>query len=57
MQRQRKRQIKQKDAYTLGKTCFFKGAMDNPFKAGSYFYKEWQRGFDRAYIDNLSTLQ
>ena len=45
---------KQNPAYALGHRCFKKGALDNPYKYGTYMYKEWQRGFDAAYMENLN---
>lgn len=44
---------KKNPAYDLGFKCFVRGALDNPYKYGSYMYKEWQRGFDTAYMNNL----
>jgi hypothetical protein len=46
---------KKNPAYSLGYTCFKRGALDNPYKHGTYMYKEWQRGFDAAYMNNLNT--
>ena len=45
---------KQNTAYELGFRCFNRGALDNPYKHGTYMYKEWQRGFDAAYMHNLA---
>jgi len=52
----RKKSNQQTDAYKLGYKCFKQGFMDNPYKYGSYYYKEWQRGFDAAYMTNLIAL-
>lgn len=52
--RKKKQQRHQKhDAYLLGEECFHKGRLNNPFKVNSFLHREWQRGFDNAYFNNL----
>ena len=43
-----------KQAYEEGVQAFFKGTMDNPYKPRTYYWKEWNRGFDTAYFKNLA---
>lgn len=45
-----------KDAFILGKHCFLKLKVNNPYKKNTPFYKEWQRGFDTAYFENLDRM-
>jgi hypothetical protein len=40
-----------KKAYHLGYQAFFEGALTSPFRG--MFKKEWQRGFNAAFKDNL----
>lgn len=39
-------------AFQMGYKAFFKGVLDSPYKNTSVLHKEWQRGFDTAYIEN-----
>lgn len=41
------------NAFVLGSECFLTGRLVNPFKQNSHLYREWQRGFNTAYFDNL----
>ncbi len=36
-----------------GYSCFKRGIIDCPFEVGTRKYKEWCRGFNSAYFDNL----
>ena len=36
--------------------AFKRGRIINPYKVGSSFYKEWDRGFNKAYFENLEKL-
>jgi len=45
-----------KDAFVLGKHCFLKLKVNNPYKRTSHLYKEWQRGFNTAYFENLERI-
>ena len=40
-------------AYNKGYRDFRNGNLDNPFRKGTLFSKEWQRGFNAAYFANL----
>lgn len=40
-------------AYNQGYGDFVKGNVVNPYSVDSYNYKEWERGFNRAYFRNL----
>jgi hypothetical protein len=39
-----------------GYLAFKRGRIINPYKEGSSFYKEWERGFNKAYFENLGSL-
>ena len=39
-----------------GHYAFFKGKMNNLHHPESHRGKEWQRGFDRAYFENLDRI-
>lgn len=43
-----------KYAFDQGVIAFYKGNLDNPYKPGTYYWKEWHRGFDSAYFSNLA---
>jgi len=42
-------------AYDMGYRAFLKGVFNSPYKVTSILHKEWQRGFDTAYLQNLRT--
>lgn len=42
------------EAYLKGVLDFWRGQTCNPYKPKSYYYKEWERGFNYAYYDNLA---
>ena len=42
-------------AFESGKIGF-KNNMDNPFHPESDLYKEWERGYNKEYFDNLKRL-
>jgi len=42
--------------YEYGRQCFYKGNLNNPFRDGTYKHKEWLRGFNRGYFDNLEKV-
>jgi hypothetical protein len=42
-------------AFESGKTGF-RNNMYNPFHPKSDLYKEWERGYNREYFDNLKRL-
>jgi len=39
-------------AYEMGKNAFSRGIFDSPYRQRSILHKEWQRGFDTAFIEN-----
>ena len=39
-----------------GYSAFKRGRIINPYKKESSFYKEWERGFNKAYFENLGKL-
>lgn len=47
---------KLQEAFGLGNHCFTRGKLNNPFKKNSVMYREWQRGFDTAYFNNLQRV-
>lgn len=43
--------------YGKGMTAFHMGNMDNPFKSNTMQHREWQRGFNAAYYENLKRVK
>jgi hypothetical protein len=43
--------------YQKGHTAFIKGHMSSPFNSHTMQYREWLRGFNAAYFENLETLK
>jgi len=43
--------------YEAGGRAFRGGYIENPYKPGTNQYKEWQRGFDAMYFENLEEVQ
>ena len=39
-----------------GQRAFHRGKLANPYKPNTSFYKEWERGFNKAYFENLEKL-
>jgi len=39
-----------------GSRAFHRGRLTNPYKDNTTFYKEWERGFNKAYFQNLAKL-
>lgn len=39
-------------AYEMGKNAFYRGIFDSPYRKNSILNKEWERGFDTAFIEN-----
>lgn len=57
---QRKRQAKKRPlevAFDMGQSAFYRGIFDSPYKTTSFLHKEWKRGFDSGYFQNLEKLQ
>lgn len=49
--------MSQTNAYALGYRAFSNGIIVNPFTLDTHFYREWDRGFNAAYFENLSKTQ
>lgn len=43
--------------YGQGYYAFSRGWLSNQYDANTVAGKEWQRGWDRAYFDNLSRIK
>lgn len=43
--------------YSQGYYAFSRGWLGNQYPADSMAGKEWQRGFDAAYFDNLAKIK
>ena len=43
--------------FEYGKQSFFKGKVNSPYNFGTYSFKEWLRGFNSAYFDNLEKVK
>ena len=39
-----------------GYKAFHRGKVTNPYPLNSAFYKEWERGFNKAYFENLEKI-
>ena len=39
-----------------GYRAFHTGKIINPYLSSTSFYKEWERGFNKAYFENLEKL-
>ena len=39
-----------------GYRAFHRGKLTNPYKPNTSFYQEWERGFSKAYFENLEKL-
>lgn len=42
------------EAFLRGIEDFRRGQTRNPYKPRAYYHKEWERGFNYAYYDNLA---
>lgn len=42
------------EAYNKGYEAFMRGNLINPYRPRSYFWKEWERGFNASYFSNLA---
>jgi hypothetical protein len=40
-----------------GQRAFHRGKLVNPYKPNTSFYKEWERGFNKAYFENLKKIK
>ena len=43
----------QTNAYALGYRAFTAGKITNPFTENTHFHREWERGFNAAYFENV----
>jgi len=43
--------------HQMGYAAFKHGRMTNPFSDDTMQYREWNRGFDRAFYDNLKRVK
>lgn len=50
----KRKQKQPNEAYLQGIIDFKKGQTRNPYKPKAYYFKEWERGFNHAYYDNLA---
>lgn len=50
----KKKSFAHNEAYLKGLADFRKGNLTNPYRVNTYYWKEWQRGFDNAYFENLA---
>ena len=39
--------------FEKGHRAFHRGKITNPYKSNTSFYQEWERGFNKAYFENL----
>jgi hypothetical protein len=44
-------------ALDMGKRAFLSGKQNSPYKTSSHLFKEWQRGYNTAYFDNLERIR
>ena len=44
-------------SYEYGRQSFFKGKLNSPYKDSTYAFKEWLRGFNRGYFENLEKVK
>lgn len=45
------------NAFVKGQKDFRSGTIENPFNEGTHRYKEWERGFNSAYFENLEKVK
>ena len=43
--------------YNHGISSFWKGQLANPYPINTVKHREWQRGFNKAYFDNLEKVK
>jgi len=43
--------------FEFGKKSFYKGNVNSPFNSNTHKDREWNRGFNRAYFDNLEKVK
>jgi hypothetical protein len=41
-------------AWGEGRASFFRGNFDNPYRRGTLLSKEWERGWNAGYFENLA---
>ena len=45
------------NTFEQGRTAFYKGRITSPYNRDTYNDKEWQRGFNRGYFENLEKVK
>ena len=45
------------NTFEQGRTAFYKWRITSPYNRDTYNDKEWQRGFNRGYFDNLERVK
>lgn len=48
---------KEQSAFDVGRRAFYRGAITNPYRSKSNQYREWERGFNNAYFENLERVK
>lgn len=54
MQVRNKKRKSNNEAFVKGTEDFRTGRVRNPYRPRSHYFKEWERGFNTAYHDNLA---
>lgn len=49
--------MKSQKALEKGRKAFRAGNFNNPYGVKSYLRKEWERGFNEAYFENLEKVK
>jgi hypothetical protein len=44
-------------AFEEGRSAFLVGQVGNPYQINTNKYKEWERGWNREYFDNLEKVK
>ena len=50
-------EMKSQKALEKGRKAFRAGNFNNPYGVKSYLRKEWERGFNEAYFENLEKVK
>jgi len=56
MQQAKDRQPPLRIQVEKGNNAFYRGKISNPYKINTAFYKEWERGFNKAYFKTLEKV-
>lgn len=46
---------KEVSAFNRGKKDFYKGNLNNPYPTDTMMGKEWERGFNTSYFENINS--